>query len=174
MRFKGYRQKVTKAIIHSSMQNARLTSTKNMFCAGTQMVGSHEEVYGLTNLSSVEGLDNLVTDYVEDMSGMFNSCSRLESLDLSSFNTANVTNMSNMFYECSSLTELNLNSFNTGKVTNMSYMFNCPSLTELDLSKFNTDKVTDMSRMFQVCKKELQGYKGFPCRLPGFTRKNSG
>ena len=106
MRFKGYRQKVTKAIIHSSMQDARLTSTKNMFCAGTQMVGSSEEAYGLTNLSSVEGLDNLVTDYVEDMSGMFNSCSRLESLDLSSFNTANVTNMSNMFFACMWLTTI--------------------------------------------------------------------
>ena len=160
MRFKGYRQKVTKAIIHSSMQDARLTSTKNMFCAGTQMVGSHEEVYGLTNLSSVEGLDNLVTDYVEDMSGMFNSCSRLESLDLSSFNTANVTNMSNMFYECSSLTELNLNSFNTGKVTNMSNMFfMCMWLTTIYCSNpWNESTVlTSSTNMFEGCRSLVGG-----------------
>ena len=37
------------------------------------------------------------------MSGMFESCSSLESIDLSSFNTTNVNDTSNLFYGCSSL-----------------------------------------------------------------------
>ena len=57
------------------------------------------------------------------MSYMFNDCSSLKELNLSSFNTNQVTNMSWMFSDCSSLKELNLSSFNTNRVTNMSWMF---------------------------------------------------
>ena len=54
---------------------------------------------------------------------MFYNCSKLNSLNLSNFNTNNVTNMSSMFYDCSSLTSLNLSNFNTNNVTNMENMF---------------------------------------------------
>ena len=53
------------------------------------------------------------------MGWMFNQCSSLISLNLSSFNTNNVTNMGGMFQLCSSLISLNLSSFNTINVTNM-------------------------------------------------------
>ena len=83
---------------------------------------------------------------------MFNGCSGLTSLDLSSFNTANVTDMKYMFNGCSGLESLDVSNFNTANVTNMSDMFNgCSGLTSLDLSSFNTAEVTDMSRMFNNC-----------------------
>ena len=83
---------------------------------------------------------------------MFNSCSSLTSLDLSSFNTSVVTNMESMFSSCSSLTSLDLSSFNTSAVTDMRWMFNrCSSLTSLDLSPFNTSAVTGMYSMFSYC-----------------------
>ena len=83
---------------------------------------------------------------------MFGGCKGLTSLDLSSFNTANVTNMNGMFISCSSLTSLDLSKFNTAEVTGMTYMFgNCSSLTSLDLSSFNTAKVTEMYFMFNGC-----------------------
>ena len=60
---------------------------------------------------------------------MFNGCSSLQSIDLSSFNTTNVNDMSFMFSECSSLISINLSSFNTTNVKNMSEMFyGCSSL----------------------------------------------
>lgn len=46
---------------------------------------------------------------------MFDGCSKLTSLDLKTFNTANVTNMSGMFNRCESLTSLDLSMFNTEK-----------------------------------------------------------
>ena len=47
-----------------------------------------------------------------------------------------------MFNGCSSLKELNLSSFNTNNVSYMDYMFNgCSSLKELDLSNFNTNNL---------------------------------
>ena len=60
--------------------------------------------------------------------------------------------MENMFDKCSSLTNLNLSSFNTQKVTKMNFMFcNCSSLINLDLSNFNTPDDTDMHMMFFKC-----------------------
>ena len=56
------------------------------------------------------------------MSYMFNVCSSLKEINISSFKTNNVTNMNNMFFECSSLKELDLSNFNTNKVTSMSNM----------------------------------------------------
>ena len=54
---------------------------------------------------------------------MFNSCSSLEELNLSNFNTNNVGDMSYMFTSCSSLKELNISNFKTNNKTNMSCMF---------------------------------------------------
>ena len=144
-RFKDYFRLVTKAVIHSSMKNAPLTSTRNMFYGGNM----YRELY---NMTTIEGLENLNTANVTDMSQMFSGCGRLTSIDFSSFNTAKVTNMYRMFSGCSALTSLDLSSFNVAKVTNMSGMFlSCEALTSLDLSSFNIAKVTDMSYMFMHC-----------------------
>jgi len=83
---------------------------------------------------------------------MFSGCSKLTSLDLSTFDTNKVTNMSSMFYGCSKLTNIDLSRFNTSKVTNMSSMFyGCSTITSLDLSTFDTSQVTSMSSMFSNC-----------------------
>lgn len=58
------------------------------------------------------------------MNRMFFCCPSLKSLDLSTFDTANVTDMSQMFFSCDSLTSLNVSGFNTSKVTKMDNMFN--------------------------------------------------
>ena len=110
--------------------------------------------YGCTNLTNIEGIENLNTSYVKNMSGMFDQCSNLETLDLSHFNTEKVENMSNMFNGCTKLHDLNISSFNTENVTSMSEMFyGCSSLDSLDLSHFNTRYVRKdgMNYMFNGC-----------------------
>ena len=85
---------------------------------------------------------------------MFRNCWRLESLDLSNFDTSQVTEMGGMFFWCVTLKSLNLSFFNTSKVTSMFNMFrNCYSLTQLDVSNFNTSKVISMNAMFSGCSK---------------------
>ena len=60
---------------------------------------------------------------------MFDGCSSLQSIDLSSFNTTNVKDMSCMFLGCDSLQSIDLSSFNTTNVKDMSSMFwGCSSL----------------------------------------------
>ena len=82
----------------------------------------------------------------------FYDCDRLQSVDLSSFDTSKVTGMSCMFYGCSSLASLDLSSLDTSSVTDMSGMLvNCSSLASLDLSGLDASHVTDMSSMFYGC-----------------------
>ena len=107
---------------------------------------------GFRSVSKIVGLEHLDLSQATSTVSMFRGCEDLTSLDLSSFNTANVENMSFMFDECSSLTSLNLSSFNTANVTSMSYMFSdCSSLTSFNLSSFDTANVTAMSCMFMAC-----------------------
>lgn len=109
---------------------------------------------GCTNLTSIEGIENLNTSNVTYMNEMFDQCSNLETLDLSHFNTEKVENMSNMFNGCTKLHDLNISSFNTENVTNMYGMFyGCSSLDTLDLSHFITENVlyTGLYYMFNGC-----------------------
>ena len=108
--------------------------------------------YNCTSLETIEGIENLNTENVIDMSLMFNGCSSLTSVDVSGFNTANVTEMYSMFDGCSALTSLDVSGFNTANVTDMGYMFNgCESLASIDVSKLNTERVRFMESMFNGC-----------------------
>ena len=81
--------------------------------------------------------------------GMFNDCSSLASLDLSSLDTSSVTDMRGMFNDCSSLASLDLSSLDTSSVTDMRGMFHgCSSLASLDLSSFDTSKVRYMGECY--------------------------
>ena len=117
-----------------------------------------------SSLASIAGLENLKTENVKDMSEMFDGCSKLTSIDVSSFKTDNVTDMGFMFEDCYSLTSLDVSGFKTHNVMVMTGLFeNCSSLTSLDLSSFETDNVTEMGGMFYGCSKltsiDVSGFK---------------
>jgi surface protein len=135
------RSKIEKVVFDASFANARPTSCYGWFV----------DCYCLTK---IEGIENLNTESVEDMSYMFVNCNSLSSLTLSkSFNTASVLDMASMFSDCYNLSSLDISNFNTAKVENMAYMFyNCQSLSSLALSKFNTANVKDMAYMFYNCR----------------------
>ena len=107
----------------------------------------------LFSLETIQGLEYLNTTNVTDMSGMFNHCVRLTSLDVTHFNTEKVTNMSQMFNDCPRLASLDVTSFNTANVTDMENMFSAgPNLKTIYASdKFVTNAVTKSSGMFAGC-----------------------
>ncbi|MCR5780646.1 MAG: BspA family leucine-rich repeat surface protein [Bacteroidaceae bacterium] len=118
----------------------------------TELTSTAYWFWNFTKLTTITGVENLKTDNVVSMYGMFCGCSSLQSLDVSRFKTDNVTQMGSMFYNCSNLTSLDLSSFNTDIVTSLAYMFSkCSTLTSLDVSGFNTDFVTNMAYMFSDC-----------------------
>lgn len=107
---------------------------------------------GYTGPTSITGLELLNTSYTTDMSNMFDGCSSLTTLDLSTWDTSNVTNMTNMFNGCSSLESLGVSTWNTSKVISTVCMFEgCSSLKSLDLSTWNTSNVAVMFGMFNNC-----------------------
>ena len=109
--------------------------------------------FGLcTNLTSIEGLENLNTSDVTSMDYMFYMCKQLRALDLSGFNTEKVENMRDMFSNCKNLETLNLSSFKTNNLTDMSEMFlECNKIAQLDLSGFNTSGVKALDLVFKNC-----------------------
>lgn len=125
---------------------------------------------GCTNLTSIEGIENLNTSNVKYMNEMFGQCSNLETLDLSHFNTEKVTTMAQMFYGCTKLHDLNISSFNTENVTSMNQMFsNCSSLDSLDLSHFNAEGVNyhGLYAMFSGCSSlKFLDVSNFPANRP--------
>lgn len=130
-------------------------------------------------LTTIEHLDYLNTSEVDDMRLMFSSCTSLETLDLSSFNTekvkymyamfdgatnlrsiklpkgfidSSVTDLRSMFKDCTNLTELDLSGSNAENVKDMGEMFySCRALSKLDLTDFKTGQVTTMENMFCIC-----------------------
>ena len=104
---------------------------------------------GFTKMTVIDGIENLVTDSVRTMAGVFAGCENLTSLDLGHFNTENVLSMYGMFSYCKSLKLLDVSSFNTEKVSDMTQMFgNMPSIEILDLSSFSMDNVSSAMGMF--------------------------
>ena len=119
-------------------------------------------------------LSNFNTANVTTMAYMFHGCAALQTLDLSNFNTANVTDMANMFQSCTSLQSLDLSNFNTANATTMYGMFQvCTSLQSLDLSNFNTANVTSVSYMFQNCVALTTIYGGDWIKKTGLSQTNT-
>lgn len=106
--------------------------------------------YDFKNLTDIKGIENLNTSKVTYMVSMFDGCSSLTSLDLSSFNTSGAANTASMFRNCSSLKQITFG--NNFKTSNTESMFQgCSSLTSLNLSSFNTSMVQNMNQMFSGC-----------------------
>ena len=85
----------------------------------------------------------------ENSEAMFRWFTKMETIDLSSFNTSEVTTMNTMFYMMNSLKSIDVSGFNTSKVTDMNAMFDLTGVIEqLDVSSFDTSNVTDMRWMF--------------------------
>lgn len=102
---------VTRAVFDASFANSRPTNTTCWF-------------YEFKKLQKIEGISNL--------------------------NTSEVTDMSRMFYKTgSSGFELDVSKFNTSKVKSMHQMFQGCAVTYLDLSSFDTHQITDMTGMFE-------------------------
>ena len=103
---------ITKITIDESVKNCKPTTTSYWF-------------YGLNNLTEIEGLNNLNTEKVTDMSYMFSGCRNIQKLDLSNFDTKNETSMASMFQDCSFLKTIFVSSkWDVSSVTVSNYMFN--------------------------------------------------
>ena len=101
-----------------------------------------------TKMETID-LASFDTSEVTTMNTMFYMMDSLKSIDVSKFNTSKVTDMFEMFDNAGIIEQLNVSSFNTSNVTNMKWMFfGLSKVKKLDLTNFNTSMVTDMYGMF--------------------------
>ena len=125
--------------------------------AGTVKLGAGVNIASLFSnsmkLTEIEGLGNLDTSEVVDMSSMFRNCSSLASIDLSGLETDSLTNMNSMFWGCFALESIDLSPLDTSEVVDLSYLFAyCSSLTQVVISDdFIGGKCITVDGMFQNC-----------------------
>ena len=107
---------------------------------------------GCNKLEKIYNIENLHTENMTNMMGMFQNCKSLQEINLDRFDTSNVTIMDYMFDGCRSLKELDLDGFDTSKVITIRFMFSsCLNITELDLTSFNTQKVNVINHLIYNC-----------------------
>ena len=137
---------ITTVVFDPSFANARPTTTRSWFLQ-------------MQSLTSIEGIQYLNTSEVTNMQSMFSLCIKLESVDMSGFDTRKVTTMNSMFNECNTLETLDLTNFDVSQVTDMQNMFsNCTSLTTIyAASNWNEGFIENSSFMFQNCPKLVGG-----------------
>lgn len=103
----------------------------------------------MSKLQTID-LSGFDTSEAEDMSRMFAASPELKTLNLSGFNTSKVKNITYMFYDAGKIEALDLSAFDTSNVTTMYGLFNgMRALKNLNISSFNTQNVTEMQEMFQ-------------------------
>ena len=80
---------------------------------------------------------------------MFQNCSELEEIDLSSWTTNDISNMQNMFLYCYKIKRIDMRNLETDRLTNTNSMFrDCKALEYLDIRNFTFDNVTNYTMMF--------------------------
>lgn len=133
------RNSITKVLFDPSFAAARPTS-------------GHEWFDGCTQLTEIDGIENLNTSEMTIMAEMFFSCRHLNNVDLSHFNTSKVTDMRAMFSGCSGLKSIDLRHFDTSNTNSFgALVYGCSSITEINLSNFDTSKATQFSNLFTNC-----------------------
>ena len=149
----GTKSNVTKVVFDPSFAGVRPTTTCDWF-------------YYMQNLQTITGMNYLNTSEVTNMRYMFNGCSSLTTLDLSSFNTSKVTDMAYMFYQSSNLRTVYVsNCWSTAAVTNSTYMFSgCTSLVGGQGTTYNSSNPMD---------KTYARIDGGPSNPGYFTDKNA-
>ena len=99
-------------------------------CAWTK--GLQYFFLGCSNLTTVEGLENVNATSASSFYQMFKDCSSLVSIDSETLESPNVTNFGDMFYGCSSLESLDISSLSSASAGQCGNMFRgCSSLTTI-------------------------------------------
>lgn len=129
--------------ITNILNNESFTSCRNAF-------------YGMHNLTSIVGLDEIDFSKITEMYGMFKNCYLLNNIDMSNWDVSNVIDRTSMFENCNALTNLNMSNIILG--ANLSGLFyganNLITITGIDSIQFKEGTVLeDTSYMFYNCTK---------------------
>ncbi|MDF7663116.1 BspA family leucine-rich repeat surface protein [Bifidobacterium sp. ESL0763] len=108
-----------------------------------------------SKLTHIGGMPNWDMSGAKNLNAMFKGCSKLESVDLSNWDTSSALDMDGLFEKDGSLTDLSsVSGWNTSRVNTMGAVFDRDeNLTSLDVSGWDTRNVTNFSWTFRMCPK---------------------
>ncbi len=143
--------------------NMKTVKTIDLTGINTERVTKLESLFnGWDKLHTIEGLEDLDVDNLDDMTNTFVNCKVLNDIhfqELAAVLAAGnkVTKFANTFQNCEKMTVTSaqaiIKALNTGKVTSLSGTFSgCTGIEgALDLSQFDTSSLTNMNSMFKNC-----------------------
>lgn len=136
----SYRSQIIRIVLSGNI------TTSHSFAALTS-TGDYSSIFkDCVNLVSISGIASLKGAI--NCSSMFEGCTSIEELNLSSFDASAARYMNFMFSGCTSLSNVVLTGINTSNVTSFTRFLNgCESLASVDLSSLNTTSA-DMSSFF--------------------------
>ena len=128
-------------------------------------------------------LSKFNTSLIKDFSYLFQGDSSLTSVtfDKKSFVGTSATNISGMFEECSGLTSIDLSGFNASNIISANYTFqNCSNVETIDISGIDTSTIQNFKYIFDSCSslttingvldmKSAVNYKGMFGNCPNLT-----
>lgn len=113
------------------------------FVDKSRPVGVRSYFEGMENLENVENINNLDTRNATTINSLFEGCSSLKNIDLSSLNLSKISDITSLFEGCKSLKEVNLNFLGSPLVMYADFVFvGCEQLEKIDMSDFDTSKLT--------------------------------
>ncbi|WP_125584748.1 BspA family leucine-rich repeat surface protein, partial [Lacticaseibacillus jixianensis] len=125
-----------------------------------------------TSATSYEGLENIDTSRVENMSGVFYNNSKLSSVDLADWDVSHVKSMGQMF-DGSGLVSLDLSQWAPNPKVDVTLAFGSMSnLRELNLSSFNLDDSADFGDGTDQLEVLILGDRTLLCGIPNVSGKN--
>nr|WP_242590262.1 MULTISPECIES: MucBP domain-containing protein [Enterococcus] len=102
-----------------------------------------------SNVTEIENISYLDTSNTVNMQRVFAECSKLVSLDLTSWDTSNVQDIFSLFNGCVNLETLDVSTWNTQNMTSITYAFSSMAkLKVLDLSNWKLTPVNAAQGVF--------------------------
>ncbi|MBR1442711.1 MAG: BspA family leucine-rich repeat surface protein [Firmicutes bacterium] len=107
---------------------------------------------GYKNCKTID-LTNVDTSAVLYATGMFDSCSSVEEINMKSFANSHIVVMDSMFQNCSALKTMDLSCItDTSSLTDIhSMFFNCTALKCVNMSSFNSSNINEIEGIFWGC-----------------------
>ena len=147
----------TKIVIDPSFKDYHPTTAYNLFY---QYDESHNSYGVMANTTRIEGLENLNTSYMKDMSSLFFGMSKIETLDVRFLDVQNVETANSMFEKCESLKTIYCNTdwSKISKITNtaISIFFGCTSLKGGNGTTYSND-----NKSFKYARPDKAGEPGY-------------
>jgi len=131
--------------------NISISNIDEITIDGEKVDICNEYTFPSNGLHSVSVLIN--SSEIKSLEKMFYKIEDLVSISFSSkFNFENIENMDRMFESCTKLTSIDLSNINAKKVNSMNYTFSrCSSLETINLYNFKTQKIGNMVGLFSKC-----------------------